>query len=98
MAASFVAHYNDVRLHSALGYVTPADKLAGLQGVIFAERDRKLEAARALRRQHHTTERPRAQCREHAPTNAYAKEHRERLAGPGAAMSPWSPENLTIIT
>ena len=26
-----VAHYNDVRLHSALDYVTLADKLAGLQ-------------------------------------------------------------------
>jgi len=25
----FVIHYNEVRLHSALGYVTPVDKLAG---------------------------------------------------------------------
>ena len=47
---SFVDHYNDVRLHSALGYITPADKLAGLESVIFAERDRKLEAARDQRR------------------------------------------------
>lgn len=45
----FVAYYNTVRLHSALGYVTPADKLAALESVIFAERDRKLEAARELR-------------------------------------------------
>jgi len=45
----FVEYYNEVRLHSALGYVTPADKLAGLELVIFAERDRKLEAARAQR-------------------------------------------------
>ena len=29
IAADFVAHYDDVRLHSAIGYVTPADKLAG---------------------------------------------------------------------
>ena len=29
IVADFVAHYNDVRLHSAIGYVTPADKLAG---------------------------------------------------------------------
>lgn len=50
VVASFVAHYNDVRLHSALGYVTPADKLAGLEDVIFAERDRKLEEARQRRR------------------------------------------------
>lgn len=49
VVASFVAHYNDVRLHSAIGYITPADKLAGLEAVIFAERDRKLEAARDRR-------------------------------------------------
>lgn len=42
-------HYNNVRLHSALGYVTPMDKLAGLDTAIFAERDRKLEAAREAR-------------------------------------------------
>ena len=47
--AAFVAHYNQVRLHSAIGYVTPADKLAGLESVIFAERDRKLEEARERR-------------------------------------------------
>ena len=48
---SFVAHYNEVRLHSAIGYITPADKLAGLEDVIFAERDRKLEEARTRRQQ-----------------------------------------------
>lgn len=47
--AAYVRHYNEVRLHSALGYITPADKLAGLEDVIFAERDRKLEEARARR-------------------------------------------------
>jgi putative transposase len=48
--ADFVTHYNHVRLHSALGYITPADKLAALDEVIFAERDRKLEEARERRR------------------------------------------------
>jgi putative transposase len=48
--ASYVAHYNTVRLHSALGYVAPMDKLAGLDAAIFAERDRKLEEAREVRR------------------------------------------------
>jgi transposase InsO family protein len=48
--ADFVAHYNEVRLHSAIGYVAPADKLAGRDPVILAERDRKLEAARERRR------------------------------------------------
>jgi putative transposase len=47
--ATYVEHYNTVRLHSALGYVTPADKLAGLDVEIFAERDRKLEEARERR-------------------------------------------------
>lgn len=49
LVASYVAHYNTVRLHSAIGYITPADKLAGLEQVIFDERDRKLEEARARR-------------------------------------------------
>jgi transposase InsO family protein len=48
--AAYVKHYNEVRLHSALGYVTPLDKLAGLDAVIFAERDRKLEEARVRRK------------------------------------------------
>jgi putative transposase len=46
----YVDRYNTVRLHSAIGYITPADKLQGLEQVIFQERDRKLEEAR-LRRQ-----------------------------------------------
>lgn len=46
----FVAHYNGVRLHSAIGYIAPLDKLAGRAESIHAERDRKLEQARELRR------------------------------------------------
>jgi transposase InsO family protein len=49
LVTSYVEHYNQVRLHSALGYVTPADKLAGKEPLIYAERDRKLEEARARR-------------------------------------------------
>jgi putative transposase len=40
---TYVDHYNAVRLHSAVGYVTPHDMLAGRQAEIHAARDRKLE-------------------------------------------------------
>ena len=46
----YVTYYNDVRLHAALGYVSPADFLADRQKKIWAERDRKLEEARERRR------------------------------------------------
>ena len=50
--SDYVTHYNEVRLHSAIGYVTPKDKLEGREGVIFAERDRKLAEAREHRKAH----------------------------------------------
>jgi transposase InsO family protein len=51
IVAEFVEHYNTRRLHSAIGYVTPLDRLHHRQNEIFAERDRRLEAARERRRQ-----------------------------------------------
>lgn len=51
MVEKYIEHYNNVRLHSAIGYVAPADKLAGRDLEIFKERDRKLEEARELRKQ-----------------------------------------------
>ncbi len=51
IVADYVEHYNTVRLHSAIGYVTPKDKLEGRERLIFAERDRKLEQARERRKQ-----------------------------------------------
>lgn len=50
LVAGFVEHYNNQRLHSAIGFITPADMLAGRQHTIWSERDRKLEAAREQRR------------------------------------------------
>jgi hypothetical protein len=47
----FVSHYNTVRLHSAIGYITPKDKLEGRAEQIFADRDRKLAEAREHRKQ-----------------------------------------------
>jgi len=46
----FVTYYNEVRLHSAIGYITPRDMLEGRADSIHAERDRKLEEAREKRR------------------------------------------------
>jgi putative transposase len=51
IVARYVEHYNTVRLHSAIGYVTPADKLAGKEQQIFQQRDRKLAQARTQRQQ-----------------------------------------------
>jgi transposase InsO family protein len=50
LVTEFATHYNTVRLHSAIGYVTPADKLAGREQAIFNARDRKLESARERKR------------------------------------------------
>ena len=47
--SSYVEHYNTVRLHSAIGYITPADKLAGNAEKIFESREVKLNAARSQR-------------------------------------------------
>ena len=49
VVGDFVEQYNTRRLHSAIGYVTPHDRLAGRHTQIWEERDRKLEAARARR-------------------------------------------------
>ena len=44
-----VDHYNNVRLHSAIGYVTPRDMMAGRAPEIHAERERKLKEVREQR-------------------------------------------------
>jgi hypothetical protein len=51
IVARHVEQHNTVRLHSALGYVTPQAKLEGREKAIFAERDRKLEQARERRKE-----------------------------------------------
>lgn len=53
LVTQFVDYYNHVRLHSAIGFIAPDDKLNGRETVIFAERDRKLAEAREQRRMRH---------------------------------------------
>jgi hypothetical protein len=62
IVADYVRHYNNVRLHSAIGYVTPNDKLEGRDTAIFAERDRKLAEARECRKQLRQAEHQRKEC------------------------------------
>ena len=50
LVAEFVTYYNTVRLHSAIAYITPADKLAGRAEAIWAARREKLAQAEARRR------------------------------------------------
>jgi len=58
--ADFVSYYNTVRPHSALGYITPKDKLERRENEIFAARDRKLQEAREQRKARRRAQRQRA--------------------------------------
>ena len=49
LVSKYVEEYNGKRLHSAIGYVTPKDKLEGRAATIHRERDCKLEAGRLAR-------------------------------------------------
>lgn len=50
LVTDFVDRYNNTRLHSAIGYITPADKLQGRAETILAQRESKLAAAREARK------------------------------------------------
>jgi len=49
MVGRFVTDYNEVRLHGAIGYITPLDRLEERHEAIFADRDRKLAESRERR-------------------------------------------------
>ena len=50
LIGEFITYYNDVRLHSSISYVAPADKLLGQEKEIFKQREEKLDRARQCRR------------------------------------------------
>ena len=50
IVGEYVEQYNNKRLHSAIGYITPGDKMNGREEEIFQQRDDKLFMARERRR------------------------------------------------
>jgi putative transposase len=58
VSGHFIDHYNTVRLHSAIGYITPQDKLLGRDKAMLQARDEKLQHARERRRQKRATQYP----------------------------------------
>lgn len=59
--AEYVQHYNEKRLHSAIGYIAPWDILQGRKAEIHKAREVKLETARELRKQKRQAERTRTE-------------------------------------
>jgi transposase InsO family protein len=85
LVTDFVRHYNEVRLHSAIGYVTPLDKLLGREQEIFDERDRKLEAAREQRQANRAQQRANAAC---YTDNTWTEDRALLGSNPSAAPGP----------
>jgi hypothetical protein len=50
LLGAWVRHYNEERLHAALGYLTPAEYYCGDPAARLTERRAKLEAGRQKRR------------------------------------------------
>ncbi len=64
----YVQYYNNERLHSAIGFIAPADKLAGREKQIFDLRDRRLEEARERRRLARQTARENTEEKKDSPS------------------------------
>ncbi len=83
---------DEVRLHSAIGYVTPLDKMSGRESAIFSERDRKLEEARRKRQENRARQRANRSCyTEDALTEDRATVGTDPSAEPGPEARPGGP-------
>ena len=51
IVSQYVNFYNNIRLHSAIGFIAPMDKLEGRDQLILTERKEKLKRARNKRRE-----------------------------------------------
>ncbi len=72
--AGIIAAYNNVRLHSALSFLRPVDYYRGDPEALLAERRRKLQAARELRKQENIKPRQRLLPFVEHPTLSYPEE------------------------
>ena len=83
VVTDYVAHYNNVRLHSAISYLTPKDKLAGRDQEILDQRDLKLAEARERRKNPNRRRRVTTRChRRPVPLSTSPR---------SAPPSPWQP-------
>lgn len=80
--AEWIHQYNYQRLHSAIGYITPNDKIEGRAETIFKERDRKLQEARERRKKNFLNNHTKAFSPESPRTNSWRGE------GEKAALVP----------
>ncbi len=88
-------HYNEERLHGAIGYVTPLDRLERRDGEIHRRRDQLLQEARDRRRSNREASRHSQHGR--SESSAFAdhgetapQERRSRQAEPGIS-APCGP-------
>lgn len=96
LVENYVVEYNETRLHSAIGYVTPSDKLHGREKEIFAERDRKLQEARAVRaanRGRADDADPRGAC---YTEDAWAEDRAMQRSNPSADPGPEAKQGAAV--